>query len=75
MDRHDDHYKNLQIESIKIQEQIMKSQTIIPQEKRFLIATAVKYIMRAGLKNKDWSIDIEKAINYLHRAVTGKWID
>jgi len=39
------------------------------------LAIAIKHIMRAGLKpGQPWRKDIEKAINYLNRALTGEWL-
>jgi len=48
----------------------------IPPVPAFFIATAQKYMPRAGLKEgEDWRKEIGKAINYLTRAVTGEWIE
>lgn len=39
------------------------------------IATAIKYIDRAGLKETDnWVEDCYKAADYISQAITGKWI-
>lgn len=76
MEKHDLHYTKQSIETIDVQEQIMTIQTNIPPDRRHCLAHSLKYIMRAGIKSgEDWEKDLQKALNYLHRALTGNWID
>ena len=71
-----DHYERLaaqEIEPIIVMEAI--SRRDIPEAPRLNIALAAKHILRAGHKvGNDWSEEIKKAENYLHRARTGEWI-
>lgn len=47
----------------------------IPAKARYSIGTALKYLMRCGRKSgESWSDDVAKAENYLHRAITGRWV-
>lgn len=39
----------------------------------FNCGNAIKYMARAGLKD-DRERDLEKALNYLHRELTGRWL-
>jgi hypothetical protein len=41
----------------------------------FSLGNAVKYILRAGRKTEDTTADLMKAENYIHRAITGKWLE
>ena len=71
---HDRHYSALQIEPISVIEQLMGNETI-PADRRYHIGQAFKYMARAGTKDGEpWEKDIEKARNYLHRALTGEWL-
>lgn len=72
----DPHYRSQNIQPIDIQEQIQDNNKVIPDKPRHLICMSIKHIVRAGLKgdNNPWEKDIHKAINYLFRAITGKWI-
>jgi len=75
-EKHDAHYRSIEetgIEPIRVME-LIASREIIPEPNRMLICLAQKHILRAGTK-EDWIKDIEKAINYLHRSLTGEWID
>ncbi len=76
----DDHYRNAEKlghgDPILMQEATidMLINNGIPPIPAFFIATAQKYIPRAGAKpDEDWKKEIGKAINYLTRAVTGEW--
>lgn len=60
-------------ESIELIEILMERHNI-PRVPAFMISQALRYIMRVGVKTPDWGKDIGKAENYLHRALTGKWI-
>lgn len=76
MKLHDDHYRNKVIEPIMVQEQVMLDLTSVPADRRHFLAQAIRYIMRAGTKaDNPWEKDIEKALNYLNRTLTGKWWD
>jgi len=60
-------------ETIELIEQIMQRESIPPMA-RYCIATALKYILRLGVKSSKWEEDASKAENYLHRAITGGWM-
>lgn len=72
------HYKEGPVETIEILESIVdsKERKLSPKQ-RFSVAQAVRYLMRAGLKGgpEDVLKDLQKAENYVHRAVCGEWID
>lgn len=75
VETHSSHYAEKRIEPIDVQEQIMEVLVNIPPVQRHLIAHSVKYLMRAGSKaGEPWEKDIQKAFNYLHRALTGEWV-
>jgi hypothetical protein len=40
----------------------------------FNLGNAIKYILRAGRKTENSKEDLQKAENYIHRAVTGEWL-
>jgi len=74
---HDDHYAAMNVEPFDV----MEDRMLEPSEdgpghpQRLALAIAIKHIMRAGLKpGQPWRKDIEKAINYLNRALTGEWL-
>jgi hypothetical protein len=69
MNKHDDHYKDF--EPIEIMEQIV-DRVEVPTKAALSVAYAFKYLSRCGLKDH-WSVDVEKAINFLTRALTGEW--
>jgi hypothetical protein len=72
---HDDHYADKGIEPILVQEQVMNNEGI-PRPAVLHVAQAVRYILRAGTKKGEpWEKDIEKAFNYLHRALKGTWLN
>lgn len=72
------HYKADKVESIEILEEIVANpeRHLTPQQ-RYSIAQAVKYLLRCGLKGGVCmvEVDLQKAENYVHRAMTGEWID
>lgn len=72
------HYKEGPVETIEILESIVdsKERNLTPKQK-FSVAQAVRYLLRAGLKGgpEDAAKDLQKAENYIHRAVWGEWID
>lgn len=72
----DDHYQGKVIESMDHQEHLIETLVNVPLKQRYAIASAAKYINRAGnKKGSPWEDDIIKAINFLFRAVRpGKWV-
>lgn len=70
MTRHDDHYKDRPIQPIEAMEQVAKNAP--DHERGLLAAMACKYLLRAGTK-EEWRKDLEKASNYLYRALNGVW--
>ena len=74
-DLYDDHYTDQKIEPIEVQEQLMRDLVNVPPEVRHLLAHVVRYVMRAGNKKGDpWKKDLNKAFNYLHSAIHGRWV-
>lgn len=73
-----EHYKADKVETIEILEEIVSNpdRHLTPQQ-RYNIAQAVKYLLRCGLKGGVCmvEVDLQKAENYIHRAMTGQWID
>lgn len=68
------YYKTDKWEAIDIIESVVSRETIPPRAK-FCVGNAIKYLLRCGEKDpKAWALDIAKAENYLHRALTGMWI-
>lgn len=74
------YYKNeTGLETSKKQRMILhyldSSKVEIDSYTQHCIATAIKYIDRAGLKGTDsWTEDCYKAADYISQAITGKWI-
>lgn len=72
-----DHYKADKVETIEILEEIISNpkRQLTPKQ-RWNVAQAVRYLLRLGLKGEvsDVEKDLQKAENYLHRALTGNWI-
>lgn len=63
MSRHDKHYAQMDIQPYEV----YRSMGIL---KEYLVAAALKYIIRAGTKNPDdpkteWVLDLDKAITVL----------
>jgi hypothetical protein len=74
MKTHDEHYRRLDIEPIEVMEQRVR-ESDVPPIPALNVAIALKYILRAGLKEgQPWEVDIEKAKNHLHRALNGEWL-
>jgi hypothetical protein len=79
MKKHDRHYEEMAIQPIQVMEERMIDchgadgpSTV----QNLNLAIAMKHIMRAGKKEgQPWRKDIEKAQNYLHRALYRKWIE
>lgn len=78
--KHDNHYKTMHIEPFDVMEQRMNSHNKPShagpsQKQKLALAIAIKHIMRAGHKTgQPWDKDIQKAMNYLNRALTGEWL-
>lgn len=76
-----DHYKKGTFQTIDIIEDFLESRydsRLLTTNQKYLICNTIKYISRAGLKGptpEDAITDLKKAENYLHRAITGEWID
>lgn len=73
-----DHYKGGKTEVIDILEEVIENpkRSLTPKQ-RYNIAQALKYLLRSGLKGgpETVEVDLQKAENYIHRAMTGSWID
>lgn len=79
MDLHDSHYKRVEVsEPIEIIEDLMEQhwhRNGIPPKAAYSIGNAIKYLLRAGLKEgQPYKKDLDKAMNYIHRAKEGEWI-
>ncbi len=72
---HDGHYVRKHEPIQVIEELEMMAPDDMPRVMRLLLSHARKYVLRIGQKGdrKQWEQDIDKAINYLVRAKTGKW--
>jgi hypothetical protein len=70
------HYDFPQVkETIELIEHVVNRENI-PRKSAYMIGNALKYILRVGEKSgEDWEDDIAKAENYLHRSITGEWIN
>lgn len=74
------YYKNeTGLETYKKQRMILhyldSAQIEIDSYTQHCIATAIKYIDRAGMKKTDnWIEDCYKAADYISQAITGNWI-
>ena len=74
MKKHDEHYRQ-NIEPIEVIENRIENPGDVPAKAVYSISQAIKYLLRAGLKSEQpWKKDVEKAINYLTRALTGDWV-
>lgn len=76
MNKHDEHYKDQgNYEPIKIIEHFLKA-TDLPPLVAYHLTHVLRYILRAGSKDgQPWAKDLEKALNYMYRAVNGSWMD
>lgn len=73
MKKQDKHYKGHAFEAIDVIEWFLKMGGV-PPIAAYSVGQALRYILRAGLKDgQPWDMDIEKASNYLHRALKGEW--
>ena len=74
---HDKHYleieQELGIQPIQVGEFIAANEAI-PRKAAKHLATASEYLIRAGRKGEPWEKDARKAMNHIHRAITGRWI-
>jgi hypothetical protein len=72
---HDKHYSSKAIEPIDvIEETIKRLDGKLDPINAYNVAQSLKYILRAGLKEgESVEKDLDKALNYLTRGVTGKW--
>lgn len=70
-----EHYKAGNIETIDVLEDFVsiENRKLTPQQK-YCVSQALKYLLRVGLKGPS-VVDLQKAENYIHRALTGEWID
>lgn len=69
-----EHYKGMRVEVIDILEDFVSQPSTLSQKQRLCVAQALRYLLRAGRKGIA-DIDLQKAENYIHRALTGQWID
>ena len=72
------HYKGGKTEVIDILEEVVSNpERRLTPKQRYNIAQALKYLLRCGLKGGVAlvEVDLQKAENYVHRAMTGEWID
>lgn len=72
---HDKHYSQKAIEPIEvIEETIERLFGKIAPNSAYNVGQSLKYILRAGLKDgESVDKDLDKALNYLTRGVTGGW--
>lgn len=63
------HYRSGNLETIKKIEHVVDG---LPSQAAYLLGNIIKYTDRAGLKD-DAVQDLDKANNYAHRLVYGKW--
>jgi hypothetical protein len=70
-----EHYKAGNIETIDVLEDFVtvENRKLTPRQK-YDVSQALKYLLRVGLKGPS-EVDLQKAENYIHRALTGEWID
>jgi hypothetical protein len=70
-----EHYKAGNIETIDVLEDFVsiENRKLTPRQK-YDVSQALKYLLRVGLKGSS-EVDLQKAENYIHRALTGEWID
>jgi hypothetical protein len=80
VNHHDPHYRKIEsalgIESTaKLGEVLFELRAdTMPDYARLNLDKALKYIIRAGCKDgQSWVKDVDKAINFLTRAKTGRW--
>ena len=71
---HDPHYASQKIEPIDVIEQVAENieQTSLNAKQKILVLQGLKYLLRLGTKD-DAIKELNKAENYLHRALNGEW--
>lgn len=64
-------------EAIDVIESLLDDDNGLSPRRKFLVANAMKYLLRLGRKDGDAGTlaDLYKAENYLHRARTGEWME
>lgn len=69
------HYDKDGIETIGILERLMDDPIPVSGKRKFLVACAMKYLLRLGHKGDTEKVEMDllKAENYIHRARTGCW--
>jgi len=74
---HDKHYASKEIEPIQVIEETIERLTgKLDSKAVFNIGQSLKYLLRAGLKEgESVEKDLDKAFNYLHRAIKGGWVE
>lgn len=74
-----DHYRCGSAQTIDFIEDFLANESrLLTTKQKYSIGNAIKYLSRAGLKGStpdDAITDLKKAENYIHRAITGEWID
>lgn len=70
-----DHYAQLDIKPIDVAEQrVSTGFSTIGNVGNWHLATAIEYLMRAGLKSgQPWRKDVQKALDHGYRAIHGRW--
>lgn len=73
-ENHDKHYASQTIEPINVIEQVAQNleNTKLSAKQKLLVLQALKYLLRLGTKDDGFK-EVNKAENYLHRALNGKW--
>ena len=70
-----EHYKAGNIETIDVLEDFVSiDDRKLTSRQKYDVSQALKYLLRVGLKGPA-EVDLQKAENYIHRALTGEWID
>ena len=70
-----EHYKAGNIETIDVLEDFVSIENRkLTSRQKYDVSQALKYLLRVGLKGPS-EVDLQKAENYIHRALTGEWID
>jgi len=76
MNKHDQHYHDVEVDGfsfIEFAESFMQREEI-PVEVCLNLVLAAKHLFRCGKKEGTyWLDDVEKMLNYVHRASTGQW--
>lgn len=66
---HPTHYNSGKLETVEKIDVVIEG---LPAKEAYYLGNVLKYFDRAGLKD-DAEQDLDKANNYAHRLVTGKW--